>query len=95
MEPGIRRQLASQLIRSGTSVGANFEEAKAAHTRREFACKLSLVLREARETRYWLRLLDANDLADKRRVQPLLAEAEELVAIFIASVRTAKGRTQF
>ena len=47
--PGVRRQIAGQLLRAGTSVGANVEEAKAAYSKREFACKYALVLREARE----------------------------------------------
>ena len=86
----IHRQFAYQLIRSGTSIGANFEEAHGAHSRREFACKLSLVLREARETHYWLRLVAANDLVQADDLQDVLNEADELVAIFTAAVRKAK-----
>jgi len=88
--PGIDRQLAGQLLRSGTSVGANLEEASAAHSRREFACKLSLVLREARETLYWLRLIGANAQQNTDALQKLTTEANELVAIFSAAVRKAK-----
>src|SRR3954463_11414909 len=80
--PGVDRQLAGQLLRSGTSIGANLEEASAAHSRRDFACKLSLVLREARETLYWLRLLGADTRPDLNDLQKLTAEANELVAIF-------------
>jgi len=86
----VHRQFAYQLIRSGTSIGANFEEAHGAHSRREFACKLSLVLREARETHYWLRLVAASDLAKQDDLQGVLNEADELVAIFTAAVRKAK-----
>lgn len=88
--PGVHRQLGAQLVRAGTSIGANLEEAKAAHTRREFACKLGLVLREARETHYWLRLVEANELADADEARALLREADELVAIFTVAVRKAK-----
>lgn len=88
--PGVHRQLGAQLVRSGTSIGANFQEAKAAHTRREFACKLGIVLREARETLYWLRLVEANELAEAAEARALAAEADELVAIFTAAVRKAK-----
>jgi len=88
--PGIDRQLAGQLLRSGTSVGANLEEASAAHSRREFACKLSLVLREARETLFWLRLVAADHRPDLCDLQKLTTEANELVAIFSVAVRKAK-----
>ncbi len=88
--PGVHRQLGSQLVRAGTSVGANLEEAKSAHTRREFACKLGLVLREARETLYWLRLVEANGLADANETGALVREADELVAIFTVAVRKAR-----
>ena len=86
----IHRQFAYQLIRSGTSIGANFEEAHGAHSRREFSCKLSLVLREARETHYWLRLVAASDLAPPEELQGVLNEADELVAIFTTAVRKTK-----
>jgi four helix bundle protein len=90
-EPGINRHIGPQLLRAGTSMGANLEEAKAAYSRREFASKTSLVLKEAREARHWLRLLSAQKLAPLDQIEPLLIESEELVAIFIATVRTAKG----
>jgi four helix bundle protein len=89
-EPGVCRQIAGQLLRSGTSVGANTEEARAAYTRREFACKNAIVLREAREARFWLRLIAANKLAPPNVVQQLLDEANELVGIFTATVRKAR-----
>src|SRR5436305_14594985 len=88
--PGAHRQIAGQLLRSGTSIGANVEEAKAAYSRREFACKNSIVLRECREARYWLKLIAASGLAELADVQPLLQQANELVGIFTATVRTAK-----
>lgn len=88
--PGVHRQLCAQLVRAGTSIGANLEEAKAAHTRREFACKLGLVLREARETHYWLRLVEANELAEAGETRALVREADELVAIFTVAVRKAR-----
>jgi four helix bundle protein len=88
--PGVDRQLAGQLLRSGMSVGANLEEGSAAHSRREFACKLSLVLREARETLYWLRVIAATRLADAPELQNPTTEADELVAIFTIATRRAK-----
>ena len=77
-------------MRAGTSVGANAEEARAAYTRREFACKTSLVLREAREPRFWLRLIVATQLASVEKIEPLLSEANELVGIYTATVKKAK-----
>lgn len=89
-EPGARRHLASQLLRAGTSIGANYEEAQAAYSRREFAAKTSIVLRECRETRYWLRLILANGLGMRESIDPLLAESNELVGIFSATVKRAR-----
>lgn len=89
-QPGAPRQIAGQLLRAGTSVGANAEEAKAAFTRREFACKNALVLREARESRFWLRIIAANRLMPLESIELLLAEANELVGIYTATVKKAK-----
>jgi four helix bundle protein len=88
--PGVRRQIAVQLLRSGTSVGACTEEAKAAFSRREFAFKYSLALREARESLYWLRLIEATGLAAGSALRPLVVEANELVSIFTTAVRSAR-----
>jgi four helix bundle protein len=88
--PGISRQIAGQLLRAGTSIGANAEEAKAAYTRREFACKYALVLREARETHCWLRLIAVSRLARGDALETLPAEANELVAILTVAARKAR-----
>lgn len=77
-------------------IGANVEEARDAYSRREFACKNAIALREARETRYWLRLLNATELAGENDAALLLREVNELVAILTAIVCRAKqneGRT--
>lgn len=89
-EPGAPRQIAGQLLDAGTSIGANTEEAKAAYTRREFAFKNGIVLRECREARFWLKVILATNLASSERVKPLLQEANELVGIFTATVRKAR-----
>jgi four helix bundle protein len=89
-ESGVSRQISGQLLRAGTSVGANAEEAKAAYSRREFACKTSIVLRESREALYWLRLIAAHRLAPATVVDPLLKEADELVAIYTIAAKRAK-----
>jgi four helix bundle protein len=79
------------LLDAGTSVGANAEEAKAAYSRRDFASKNSIVLREARESRYWLRLIAAQNLAPADLLGPLLDESNELIAIYTATVKRARS----
>ena len=86
-EPGVTRHIAWQLARSGTSIAANYEEAKAAYSRRDFTSKSSIVLKEARESRLWLRVIAAENLAPIDGVRPLLDEANQLVAIFTTSVK--------
>lgn len=73
--------LMKQLLRSGTSIGANVEEAQASESKKDFVHKYSLALKEARETYYWLKLLVASDIISESRLQPMKAEANELVAI--------------
>ena len=87
VQPGVSRHIAWQLSDAGTSIAANYEEAKAAYSRRDFAAKSSIVLKEARESRMWLRLIEAEHLAPVDEVRPLLNEANELVAIFTTSVK--------
>jgi four helix bundle protein len=83
------RVLANQLARSATSVGANYRAACRARSRAEFASKLGIVAEEADESLYWLELIrDGNFMAEKN-VGSLLAEADELTAIFTAGRRSA------
>jgi four helix bundle protein len=89
-KPGINRTLGNQLIRSGTSIGANVEEAQAAQSTADFIHKLEIALKESRETRYWLKLLTATELVLESRLRPLLDEAEELVKIISAIVVSTK-----
>jgi four helix bundle protein len=89
-EPGAPRQIASQLLDAGTSIGANTEEARGAYSRREFASKNSIVLKECRETRFWLKVILATGLSSSETVSPLLAEANELVGIFTATIRRSR-----
>src|SRR4029077_2306470 len=86
-EPGVARHLAWELADAGNSIAANYEEAKAAYSRRDFTAKSSIVLKEARESRLWLRVIAANNLARADEVGPLLEESNQLVAIFTASVK--------
>ena len=73
--------LMKQLLRSGTSIGANVEEAQASESKRDFVQKYSIADKEARETHYWLRLLAATDIVPTSRLDPLMTEANELIAI--------------
>ena len=84
------QQVARQIIRSGTSAGANYEEARGAESRADFIHKLGIVLKEIKETRYWLTVTDKAKLVRATRLQPLLKESEELSAIIGRSVISAK-----
>ena len=80
-----------QLLRSCTSVGANYRAVCRARSAADFISKLGIVLEEADETLFWLELLIESGIAQSERADPLLKEANELVSIFVASLRTAKG----
>ncbi len=84
--------LGNQLLRSGTSIGANIEEAIAAFSREDFAYKMNTALKEAREAHYWLRLARDTGLTDSVRVASLLGEVEEVMRILGAIVRSAKKK---
>ncbi len=83
-------ELASQLFRSATSIGANVEEAQAAQSKRDFISKMSIAAKEARETRYWLRLLNESELTTKE-VKHLLKDVEEIINILTKIVKTSAG----
>jgi len=84
------RILASQLLRSGTSVGANLEEAQAGQSRAGFLSKCSIACKEARETHYWLRLLAEAGVVKPERVAAVLNECNQLVAILTAIVKKVR-----
>jgi four helix bundle protein len=84
------RELGKQLLRSGTSVAANYRACARARSDKEFCSKMGVVVEEADETQLWLELLpEAHGEVDRAVHKPLLTEAGELVAIFTASHRTA------
>jgi len=85
------RVIGRQLLRSGTSVGANYRAACRGRSRAEFVAKLGVVLGEADETVFWLELLQESDIVSAQRLTPLIREAHELTAIFVTSICTAKG----
>jgi four helix bundle protein len=82
--------IGNQLLRAGTSVGANYRAACRARSRREFVAKLGIVEEEADESQFWLDLVIARGLADTDRVVRLREEARQLVAIVVSSIRTAR-----
>ena len=81
---------ASSLIRCGTSVAANYRAACRARSRAEFIAKMGTVEEEADESLFWLELVVDSKLAAPTRVEKLLREADELTAIFVSSIKTAK-----
>jgi four helix bundle protein len=88
----VGRVLGRQLLRSGTSVGAHYREACRARSVAEFVSKMEGGLQELDETHYWLELLVESGKIPSRRLSPLMIETEELLAIFVSSVKSAKKR---
>lgn len=89
-QPGVSRTLGKQLLRAGTSIGANVEEAHAGQSRADFVAKMAIALKEARETRYWLRLLGDSGVVPAQSVGDLLGEATEVMRILGAIVSTCR-----
>ncbi len=79
-----------QVLRSGTSIGANIEEAIGAASKRDFADKVAIAAKEARETHYWLRLIRDSELIEARLIEPLIQEALELKKILSKTVSTTR-----
>ena len=86
------RTISRQLLRSGTSVAANYRAAGRARSRAEFAAKMGVVVEEADESVFWLDLLGESGIIAKPRLDDLVAEANELVSIFVASQKTARAK---
>ncbi|MBM3322213.1 four helix bundle protein [candidate division WOR-3 bacterium] len=86
------RYIAGQMMRSSSSAGANYHEASGAESRADFAHKLQIVLKELRETEYWLKLAGRGGLLSLDDVKPAATEADELARIIAKSVITTKSR---
>jgi four helix bundle protein len=84
--------IGKQLVRSGISIGASVEEATAAHSKSDFVYRMNISLREARETLYWLRLLEASKILPSADLAGALKEADELTRILGAIVSSARGK---
>ena len=82
--------LGKQLLRSGTSIGANVEEAVGGHSRKDFAAKMNIAYKEARESHYWIRLLTDTDYLPPEHSVSLLREAEELQKILGSILKTVR-----
>ena len=86
------RVLGKQLLRSGTSVGANYREACRARSDAELISKLGIVTQELEETLYWMELIVDGEVLPGVRLAELQTEAEELMKIFVTSIKTTKQR---
>jgi four helix bundle protein len=82
--------LSRQVLKSGTSIGANIEEAKQGQSKLDFVSKLSIANKEAFETNYWLRLLRDSELIGEKPADSLLSDCDELQKLLVASIKTAK-----
>lgn len=82
--------LSKQLVRSGTSIGANIEEAIGAQSKNDFISKISISYKEARETLYWIKLLNDSGFLNKHQSDTLIYDCEELLKILGAIQRTSK-----
>ncbi|BAZ85572.1 MAG: four helix bundle protein [Dolichospermum sp.] len=89
---GTGYDLSKQLIRSGTSIGANVEEAQNAESKADFIHKMSISLKEARETNYWLKILIATEKQLEPRLLHLLNESNELISILHAIIKNSKAK---
>jgi four helix bundle protein len=85
-------ELARQVLRAGTSVGANVEEAQAGLSRRDFVAKMSVAAKEARESRYWLSLLEDSGICAGSDTRSMIDDATELIRILTAIVKTGSRK---
>lgn len=81
--------LSKQILKSGTSIGANIEEADAAISKADFSSKISIAYKEARETCYWLRLLLDSDYLDKKSFDSIFVDAEELCKLLFTILKSS------
>lgn len=82
--------LSKQILRSGTSIGANIEEGVQGESKNDFIHKLSIANKEAFETHYWLRLLRDDEILERKIAESLLADCDEIQKLLVSSIKTAK-----
>ncbi|NQS98951.1 MAG: four helix bundle protein [candidate division Zixibacteria bacterium] len=91
-KPDTVKYIRHQLFRSATSVGANYEEARGAESKADFIHKMGVAYKEMRETIYWLKFIRRSELIPETKLNDLNNEAEEINAILIKSLKTARSR---
>ena len=88
----INKRLADQVLRSGTSVGANYREANETETKKDFCFRMRISRKEGKETIYWLRLIIEHNPVLAKRIEPLLQETMELVKIFATIIEKSRSK---
>lgn len=88
--PGVSRALANQLLRSGTSVGANIAEAQAGQSKKDFIAKMAIAAKEARESFYWLKLLTASNIIPEAQLTNIKDESNQIIAILTSIIKIAQ-----
>jgi four helix bundle protein len=91
----IGRTIAKQLLRAGTSAGANYEETYGAESRADFIHKLQIVLKELKESLYWFKLIKKSEILKQYNIEAIIDETEQLCKIIAQSVITTKNNRQF
>jgi four helix bundle protein len=82
--------LSKQILRSGTSIGANIKEALQAQSKRDYLSKMNVALEEASETEYWLDLLQSTDYIDDKMYSSMIEDCRELIKILVSTVKTTR-----
>ena len=90
---GVESALVNQLLRSGTSVGANIHEAQYAQGTKDFISKLEISLKECKESEYWLELLYESGYIPEEDFRGIFADCQELMRILVASTKTLQGKS--
>jgi len=88
------KHIASQLERSGTSPAPNYGEAQSAESRKDFIHKMKIALKELRETMIWLKIIERKPLCPPERLGPIITECNELISIFVTSIKTAESNKE-
>ena len=91
-EEKYEQYISAQIIRSGTSIGANLAESRNAESHKDFVHKLKIALKEADETKYWLEKLHAGEYIDDRGFASMIQDNEEIIKLLVASIKTLKQK---
>lgn len=92
IDNGVNYNIANQVLKSGTSIGANAEEANGGHSLKDFLAKITIAYKEARETHYWLRLLKDSELLEEKLATSLINDCEEILKIITSIQKTTKEK---